>query len=147
VVPDQQPLLNQLNMVVGDMEATVAFYRRLGLAVEVAPGGAHATARMPNGLSLEFDTRDFVPQWDSGWNGGTGGSTVLGFGVASREAVEEIYADLTQAGYRAHQMPYDAFWGARYAIVDDPDGNGVGIMSPAEESRKFWPPGSPPAGC
>jgi catechol 2,3-dioxygenase-like lactoylglutathione lyase family enzyme len=90
-------------MVVGDMEATVAFYRRLGLTVEVAPGGAHAAARMPNGLSLEFDTHDFVPQWDSGWNGGTGGSTVLGFGVASREAVDEIYADLTGAGYRAHQ--------------------------------------------
>jgi uncharacterized glyoxalase superfamily protein PhnB len=145
-VPDQKPLLNQLNMVVGDMGATVAFYRRLGLSVEVTPGGVHAAASMPNGLSLEFDVRDFVSQWDAGWSGGTGSSTVLGFAVGSREAVDEIYADLTGAGYRAHQRPYDAFWGGRYAIVDDPDGNGIGIMSPVEESRRFWPPHPPPQG-
>src|SRR6202011_330208 len=116
------------------MEATVAFYRRLGLALEVAPGAQYAAARLPNGVSLEFDTTAFVPQFDSGWNGTTGGSAVLGFQLASREAVDESYADLTRAGYGGHQKPYDAFWGARYAIVDDPHGNGVGLMSPIDES-------------
>src|SRR5207244_1573175 len=115
---DRQPLLNQVNLVVRDMEATVAFYRRLGLALEVAPGARHAAARMANGVSLEFDTTGFVPQFDSGWSGTTGGSTVLGFEVASRKAVDHLFAELTEAGYRGHQGPYDAFWGARYAIVD-----------------------------
>ena len=32
------------------------------------------------------------------------------------------------------QEPYDAFWGARYAVVSDPDGNGVGIMSPVDDA-------------
>jgi catechol 2,3-dioxygenase-like lactoylglutathione lyase family enzyme len=38
------------------------------------------------------------------------------------------------AGHGEHvqQEPYDAFWGARYAVVSDPDGNGVGIMSPID---------------
>jgi uncharacterized glyoxalase superfamily protein PhnB len=126
------------------MEATLAFYRRLGLALEVAPGAQHAAAKLANGVSLEFDTTSFVPHFDSGWNGTTGGSAVLGFQLASREAVDETYADLTGAGYRGHQKPYDAFWGARYAIVDDPDGNGVGLMSPIDESRAFWPPEPPP---
>jgi catechol 2,3-dioxygenase-like lactoylglutathione lyase family enzyme len=145
-VTDRQPLLNQVNVVVRDMEATAAFYRRLGLPLEVAPGSQHAAARLPNGVSLEFDTTDFVPQFDSGWSGSTGGSTVLGFEVGSREAVDETYADLTAAGHRGRQRPYDAFWGARYAIVDDPDGNGVGLMSPIEEGRRFWPPQPPPQG-
>jgi catechol 2,3-dioxygenase-like lactoylglutathione lyase family enzyme len=143
---DREPLLNQVNLVVREMEATVAFYRRLGMPLDVAPGARHAAARLPNGVSLEFDTTDFVPQFDSGWSGATGGSTVLGFQVGSREAVDEIYAGLTAAGYRGRQRPYDAFWGARYAIVDDPDGNGVGFMSPIEESRKSWPPEPPPKG-
>jgi catechol 2,3-dioxygenase-like lactoylglutathione lyase family enzyme len=143
-VTDGPPLLNQVNLVVRDMEATVAFYRRLGLALEVTPDAQHAATTMPNGVSLEFDATGFIPQFDSGWNGTTGGSTVIGFQVASRGAVDETYADLTGAGYRGHQRPFDAFWGARYAIVDDPDGNGVGLMSPIEESRTFWPPEPPP---
>jgi predicted lactoylglutathione lyase len=145
-MPDPRPLLNQLNLVVRDMEATLAFYRRLGLTVNVAPDGQHAATPMPNGVSLEFDTTGLVPQFDSGWSGSTGGSTVLGFELGSREAVDELYAELTEAGHRSHQRPYDAFWGARYAIVDDPDGNGVGLMSPLDESRKAWPPEPPPQG-
>ena len=43
-----------------------------------------------------------------------------------------MYADLTGAGYRGQQPPYDAFWGARYAVVEDPDGNAVGLMSPSD---------------
>jgi catechol 2,3-dioxygenase-like lactoylglutathione lyase family enzyme len=146
-MPARKPLLNQLNLVVRDMEASVAFYRRLGLEIDVAPDAQHASARTPTGVSLELDAEGFVSIWDSGWKGGTGGSSLLGFGVDSREAVDDLYAELTAAGYPAQQRPYDAFWGARYAIVEDPDGNPVGIMSPAEEGRKSWPPQPPPSGA
>ena len=137
-------MLNQLNLVVRDMDATVAFYKRLGLPIKVSPGAQHASVTLPNGLLVEFDTVEFVPQWDTGWRGSTGGSTVLGFSVPSREAVDSLYSELTSSGYAAHQQPYDAFWGARYAIVEDPDGNSVGLMSPIEEGRKFFPPQPPP---
>jgi catechol 2,3-dioxygenase-like lactoylglutathione lyase family enzyme len=140
-------VLNQLNLVVREMQATVAFYRRLGLPVEAEAGAQHVALHLPNGLLIEWDSTEFVPQWDSGWSGRAGGSTVLGFAVPSRQAVDEIYADLTGAGYRGHQKPYDAFWGARYAIVEDPDGNAVGLMSPIEAEHKFWPPQAPPSGA
>ena len=61
---------------------------------------------------------------------------VLGFKVGSRERVDEIYADLVAAGYRGQQPPYDAFWGARYAVIEDPDGNAVGIVSPVDPGRR-----------
>jgi len=140
----QQPMLSQLNLVVSDMDATLGFYRRLGLSVEVDPGDFHAAAHFPNGVIIEWDSTEFVPQWDTGWNATTGGSTVLGFWVTTREAVDDIYADLTGAGHKGHQPPYDAFWGSRYAIVDDPDGNSVAIMSPEDPERKSWPPSQPP---
>ena len=60
--------------------------------------------------------------------------------VASREAVGERWAELTGAGYTGRQPPYDAFWGARYAIVIDPDGNHVGLMSPVDPARRGAPP-------
>lgn len=140
-----KPTFNQLNVIVRDMDATVAFYRRLGLEISAEEGAFHVAVRVSKGLLLEFDHTSFVPQWDSGWNESTGGGTVLGFGVSSRDGVDALFADLTRAGYRGRQRPYDAFWGARYAIVEDPDGNCVGLMSPIEIERKFWPPNLPPA--
>jgi uncharacterized glyoxalase superfamily protein PhnB len=143
----QGPVLSQLNLVVQDVETALSFYRRLGLTIEAQPGAHHAAVEFPNGMLLELDSAQSVTAWDSGWRGGTGGSAIVGFSVRSREAVDALYADLVGAGYNAHQRPYDAFWGARFAIVDDPDGNPVGLMSPIEPERKFWPPEQPPAGA
>jgi uncharacterized glyoxalase superfamily protein PhnB len=65
---------------------------------------------------------------------------VVGFRLASREAVDATYADLTGAGYAGLQAPYDAFWGARYAIVEDPDGIAVGLMSSISPEFRSRPP-------
>jgi len=143
-MPPPQPVLGQLNLVVRDMDATLSFYRRLGLDIQADPGAFHASAHLPGGMLVEWDTAEFLSQWDTGWTGATGGSTVLGFWVTTREAVDDIYTDLTGTDHGHHQPPYDAFWGGRYAIVDDPDGNSVGIMSPADPQRAFWPPTPPP---
>jgi uncharacterized glyoxalase superfamily protein PhnB len=142
----ETPVFNQVNLVVRDMDEAVAFYRQLGLAIEAEQGSEHVSVSFPNGASLDFDSVEFVPMWDSGWKGATGGSTVLGFSLASREAVNDLYGALTAAGYAGRQQPFDAFWGARYAIVDDPDGNGVGLMSAIDPQRKVWPPPPLPAG-
>jgi catechol 2,3-dioxygenase-like lactoylglutathione lyase family enzyme len=142
---DERPVLDQLNLVVRDMEASVAFYRRLGL--EIADGdpawaGAHRNAGMSGGLDLDLDSRAFARTWDGG-RSESSGSVVIGFRLASREAVDRLYSELTEAGYRGSQPPFDAFWGARYAIVEDPDGNPVGLMSPADPGRRTAPPAPP----
>lgn len=139
------PALSQLNLVVRDMSAALAFWRRLGLEIKLAPAGVHASASLPGGLLIEWDTAESAARWDSGTRGVTGGGAVIGFEVPTRQAVDEMYADLIAAGYRGHQRPYDAFWGARYAIIDDPDGHPVGLMSPTEQERAVWPPRPAPA--
>ncbi len=140
------PILNQFNLVVSDMEATVAFYRRLGLTIPDVDGAwpnNHRSPAMPGGIDLDFDTVEFAREWDQGWTARPGGGMgVLGFAVESREAVDALYADLTGGGYAGQQPPYDAFWGARYAVVSDPDGNAVGIMSPISPERRSPPPGA-----
>ena len=138
------PALSQLNLVVRDMDATVAFYRRLGFVIDAEPGDQHVELPMPNGMTVEFDAVESVAVWDSGWPGTTGGSVVLGMALPDRAAVDASYAELTAAGHAGRQPPYDAFWGARYAIVEDPDGNPVGLMSPIDAARKTWPPAPPP---
>ena len=135
--------LHMLNVVVTDMAATVAFYQRLGVAVpdDVDAEAAHVQLRMPGGFSLELDTAESARLWHAGWRAEPDSvDVVIGFALASRDAVDERYDQLTAAGYRGRQPPFDAFWGARYAIVADPDGNDVGLMSPIDEGHTTWPP-------
>ena len=140
---DRQPVLSGVSLFVADMDATVAFYRRLGLSIDTDPrwGSHHVAVVMPGGLSLEFDSIELTKSYDTGWQDGDDPrSGVLVFSLLSREAVDELYAELTSTGYKGHQPPFDAFWGARYAVVDDPDGNNVGLMSPLDPERRGPPP-------
>jgi catechol 2,3-dioxygenase-like lactoylglutathione lyase family enzyme len=140
------PVFSQLNIVVADMATSLAFYRRLGLDPRATPDSTHAEASLPGGLSIEWDAAESAALWDSGSRGPAGGGIVFGFSVPTRQAVDEAYAELTAAGYHGRQRPFDVFWGSRYAIVDDPDGNGVGLMSPMDDAHRSWPPSPAPAG-
>jgi catechol 2,3-dioxygenase-like lactoylglutathione lyase family enzyme len=145
---DVPPDLHMLNVVVRDMAASVEFYRRLGVVVtdEGDGSGVHAQLRMPSGFSLELDTAESARIWHAGWRADPASvRVVIGFALSTREAVDVRYAELTAAGHVGRQPPFDAFWGARYAIVADPDGNDVGLMSPIDESRRTWPPEESPA--
>ena len=133
----------QINLVVRDMAASLAFYRKLGVETDAKDDDFHVNIVFGD-FRLELDTEAFARQWNSGWQSVPGGRITLGFSVATREEVDALYARLVADGHPARQPPYDGFWGARYAIVDDPDGNGVGIMSPIDNARKFWPPAELP---
>ncbi len=140
------PLLKGLNLVVRNMEATLAFYRRLGLDIpdtsvwRTESGAHHVEVSMPNGLDFELDSEQLAKSYNAGWSPNDATRSVIGFSLPTREAVDERYTELTGAGYTGLQPPYDAFWGARYAIVEDPDGNHVGLMSPLHPSRRSAPP-------
>jgi uncharacterized glyoxalase superfamily protein PhnB len=145
---DSPPDLHMLNLVVADMAASLDFYARLGVAVAggADAAGPHVQLRMPGGFSLELDTAESARLWHAAWRADpASASVVVGFALPSRAAVDARYAELTSAGYAGRQPPFDAFWGARYAIVADPDGNDVGLMSPVDEARRTWPPEESPA--
>lgn len=145
---DSPPDLHMLNLVVDDMAASIDFYRRLGVTPPSGEDAAdpHVQLRMPGGFSLELDTAESARLWHAGWRADPASArVVIGFALPTRDAVDERYAELTSAGYAGRQPPFNAFWGARYAIVADPDGNDVGLMSPVHEARRAWPPLESPA--
>jgi catechol 2,3-dioxygenase-like lactoylglutathione lyase family enzyme len=150
---DSAPILSQVNLVVTDIAASLDFYRRLGVAVpEDAAGpnsedpGFHAELELPGGVSLELDTAESVRLWHAAYRADPAGTkAIMGFSLPSRQAVDDRYAELTSAGYAGRQPPFDAFWGSRYAIVADPDGNDVALTSPIEASMRSWPPEESPS--
>lgn len=140
--------LGQINVVVRDMARSLAFYRLLGLEIEEIPREDwkphHAHAVTAGGLRIEFDSVAFARQWNPGLDETRLGNAVLPFFHATtRAGVDAVHARLTAAGHRSLKAPEDAFWGARYAIVADPDGNAIGIMSAIDETQRRPPPPAP----
>jgi uncharacterized glyoxalase superfamily protein PhnB len=126
------PRIDAFGIVVADMSRALAFYRRLGLSIpEAADTEPHAEVALPGGLRLLFDTTETITSFDKDWTPSSGGHRMsVGFACDSPAEVDAVYADLTGAGYEGHLAPWDAFWGQRYAVVHDPDGNGVDLYAP-----------------
>ena len=142
------PDLFLVDIIVRDMEATLAFYRALGVEIpetaiwRTASGIHHVDVAMPGGGVVHFDSPALAKSYDRGWRepSGPGTRVVLSFRVETREEVDRLHDHLTGLGHPSAQPPFDAFWGARYAIVEDPDGNHIGLMSPSDPSQRRAPP-------
>lgn len=140
------PVLDGLNLIARDMNATLAFYRLLGMdipenSVWGSGAGHHVKVDSTGSVDLELDSEGLAKAYNAAWQRPDGaGRTMIGFRVSSRQAVDDTFTTLTNAGYSGLQEPYDAFWGSRCAIVEDPDGRNVSITSEAEDTYRSAPP-------
>ena len=120
-----------VGVVVADMARSLAFYRRLGIDVPAdADDQPHVEVQLPGGVRIAWDTIDVIRSFDPGWTTPAGGHGVgLAFACDNPAEVDSTYAALVGAGYDGHLEPWDAFWGQRYAVVHDPDGNSVDLFA------------------
>ena len=121
-----------IGIAVEDMARSLAFYRQLGLDIPAeADAEPPVEVGLPGGLKLAFDTAETIRSFDPSWAPSTGSPRMsLAFACDSSAEVDKLYGDLVAAGYEGHKEPWDAFWGQRYAVVADPDGNGVDLFAP-----------------
>ncbi|MBT8208801.1 MAG: glyoxalase [Acidimicrobiia bacterium] len=125
------PLFDLIGIVVEDMAASLAFYRRLGLVIpEEADGEGHVEAELPGGLRLAWDTVEVIRRFNPEWVKPSGGPAIgLAFKCDSADDVNAMYNTLMAVGVESHKEPWDAFWGQRYAVVKDPDGNHIDLFA------------------
>jgi len=123
--------IDLIGVVVDDMPRALDFYRRLGLEIPAeADSEPHVEATLPGGLRIAWDTTETIRSFDPEWTPPSGGHRLsLAFSCDSPAEVDATYAELTGAGYDGHLEPWDAFWGMRYAIVHDADGNTVDLFA------------------
>ena len=124
--------LDVVGIVVEDMARSLAFYRQVGLDIPPdADEEPHVEVPLPGGLRLAWDTLETIRSFDPDWQPPAHGYRMsLAFRLASPAEVDALYSALVDKGYEGHKAPWDAFWGMRYAVVHDPDGNGVDLFSP-----------------
>jgi predicted lactoylglutathione lyase len=118
--------LSMIGLLVEDMKRSLAFYRALGLPIpEGADEEAHVEVEIGCGVVLFWDTA-FVATYDPHRKEPKGGYRILPeFFVGSEEAVDILYEKLVADGHRGHRPPFETYFGAYMAMVDDPDGNTV----------------------
>jgi catechol 2,3-dioxygenase-like lactoylglutathione lyase family enzyme len=128
-----QAQLDVIGVVVDDMARSLAFYRRLGLDLPPeADEQPHVEVTLPGGMRLAWDTVETIHSFDPDWRvPSDGGRISLAFRLGSPDEVDAAYEELVALGYDGYKAPWDAFWGMRYAVVHDPDGNGVDLFSPS----------------
>jgi catechol 2,3-dioxygenase-like lactoylglutathione lyase family enzyme len=123
------PRFDAFGLVVTDMAATLAFYRKLGVDLPDEPEG-HVEGTLPGGIRMMFDTIEVVQSF-SEWSPPSGGHRIgLAFLCDSPSDVDTTHAALVADGAPSHVDPFDAPWRQRYATVLDPDGNPVDLFAP-----------------
>ena len=125
------PQLNAIGIVVSDMARSIRFYRLLGLDVPETPDEGHVDAFLPNGVRFMLDTEETVRSFRPDWSRETGNQLGLALECASPDEVNEVYARVTADGFHGEKEPWDAFWGQRYAQLQDPDGVPVDLYAPS----------------
>jgi uncharacterized glyoxalase superfamily protein PhnB len=122
--------LDMIGIVCADIDASLAFYRTIGIDAPESSGGEdHVEAKLANGLRLAWDSLALIKQMDPGWVQPVGQRMGVAFLCDSPAEVVAIFTKATLAGYKAHKEPWDAFWGQRYAQLTDPDGNVVDLFA------------------
>ena len=123
------PALNAIGIVVSDTARSIHFYRLLGLDVPETPDEDHIDTFLPNGVRFMLDTEETVRSFRPEWKRETGNQLGLAFECESPAQVDELYAKATAAGFQGEKEPWDAFWGQRYAQLQDPDGVPVDLYA------------------
>jgi catechol 2,3-dioxygenase-like lactoylglutathione lyase family enzyme len=123
--------MDVVELVVADMARSLAFYRLLGFDLPAsADAESHVEGTLPGGLRIAWDTIDTIRSFDPDWSPPSGAPRMsLAFACDDPAEVDSTYERLVAAGYEGHHAPWDAVWGMRYAIVHDPDGNGVDLFA------------------
>ena len=122
------PELNAIGIVSSNLRASITFYRLLGVDFP-EDGEGHIEATLPSGLRFMLDAEDVVKSFRPDWIRETGNQLALAFECASPAEVDELYEQVTAAGFVGEKDPWDAFWGQRYAQLSDPDGVPVDLFA------------------
>jgi catechol 2,3-dioxygenase-like lactoylglutathione lyase family enzyme len=123
------PQLNAIGIVTSDMARSIRFYRLLGIDVPETPDEGHVDTFLPNGVRFMLDTEDVVRSFRPDWSRETGNQLALALECDTAAEVDETFRRAVDAGFHGEKEPWDAFWGQRYAQLQDPDGVPVDLYA------------------
>lgn len=131
---------DQINVVVPDVAAASRFLRSLGADVptlddEWADWEAHHhSLPTADAFAADLDSSAFATHWGGLPSDFAG--VVVNLRTDDRKTVDVAFTEALGLGAKSLRDPYDAFWGARYAVMQAPGPLIVGIMSPVDPAMR-----------
>ena len=126
--------LHSVGFHVDDLAATTAFYRLLGLTVpataEAPVAAATASSPADTALTLTWATTPALQPLDPDRVTDPTLRVQIEIGYDTPAGVDDAWHAATAAGHPGAVAPFDAPWGVRFAVLNDPDGNRVACTAP-----------------
>ena len=119
-----QQRLTIVGLGVTDLATSNDFYENKFGWTKLSSSNENITFMQLNGILLSLFPKDKLAE-DAGVSpeGSGFNSFTLAQNVESKEAVDEIFADLGQKGVIIVKPPQEVFWGGYSGYVSDPDGH------------------------
>ncbi|MEO6890710.1 MAG: VOC family protein [Ktedonobacteraceae bacterium] len=110
--------LYMVGVVARDLDKSLEFYRRLGLAI---PGGSeeqkHIEVKMESGVTFFLNAPGRMDLSNNS-------RVMFEFYLSNRAAVDEKYAELSGFGYQSYHAPvFDPSIPVYFTLINDPDGH------------------------
>lgn len=122
--------LDAVGVFSSNLSKTVAFYTLLGFEFpEFKDNEQHVEAITgPGSTRLMIDTAELVESL-IGEKPKAGNCSVFAIKYDLPDEVNEVTEKISKAGFKVVKEPWDAFWGQRYAVVEDLDGHRVDLFA------------------
>lgn len=114
--------INAITLVTGDMTASIAFYRTLGMKLKFGGEGAAFSSLSAGECHVNLIRQNPGPRPDF-W----------GRVIFYVDDVDALYDQVISAGYRTETKPADASWGERYFHIRDPDDHELSFARPLNQ--------------
>lgn len=121
--------LDAIGIISRDLKKTIEFYALLGVNLKEIGGTDHIEGLTPSGVRIMADSIELIQKINPHWKENIGSGIILCFKQQSAKKVDQLFSDITAAGFKDIKKPWDAFWGQRYSSVLDPDGNQIDLFS------------------
>jgi len=122
--------LNAIGVTSTNIPKTVEFYALLGFEFpeDYDCNGHVAPTTPPGSARLMIDATKIVKDI-IGEDPKAGNISAFALQYDSVEELNKVAARVSEAGFTVFKEPWDAFWGQRYAVVQDPDGFKVDLYA------------------
>lgn len=130
--------MTQINLVVGDLERSRAFYAALGCRlrpITIPDDEAPRAWVAASGFApIAIHTAEFAAWWDSSAPAVNAGSTTIDVTFDAHSDAAQLIEAARANGGRVVQELTDMPWGQFYAIFTDPDGYRWGVKTTPSEA-------------
>jgi catechol 2,3-dioxygenase-like lactoylglutathione lyase family enzyme len=124
--------LNAVGVASSNITKTLEFYKLLGFEFGEPMDDHYESLATSSSAKLMIDGKETIKDI-IGEDPKPGNHSQFAIQYNSPQEVNNAASQIQQAGFVVTKEPWDAFWGQRYAVVEDPDGYKVDLYAELEK--------------